>query len=216
MGKRMTATLFSAGAAALTIGLGATSALAAAAATWTVSPGGAITGKAGTTTLTDTTSKISLSCTSSKLAGSLKSGKGLPGKGLGTVTSVAFNKCTVLSFTISLSSGNVAWKLNASSYKAATGTTSGTITGIHLAVQSSVCSAVVDGTGATARNGMVSVSYSNKTHVLKILPKGNLHVYKVSGCGGAISNGDAGDDHRQLQGEPAPEDHQPLSGITGI
>jgi hypothetical protein len=38
----------------------------------------------------------------------------------------------------------------------------------------------------------LQVSYSNKTHVLKILPRGNLHVYKVSGCGGAISNGDAG------------------------
>lgn len=192
MGKRTTATLFSAGAAALTIGLGATSAWAASAATWTVSPGGAITGKAGTTTLTDTTSNISLSCTSSKLTGSLKSGKGLPGKGLGTVTSVAFSKCTVLSMTISLSSGKVAWKLNASSYNSATGTTSGTISGMHLAVKSSLCSAVVDGTSATAHDGMVSVSYSNKTHVLKILPKGNLHVYKVSGCGGAISNGDAG------------------------
>jgi len=191
MGKRIAATLFSAGAVALTIGLSATSSFAAA-ATWTVSPGGAITGKAGTTTLTDTRSGISLSCTSSKLAGSLKSGKGLPGKGLGTVTSVAFNKCTVLSVTISLSSGKVAWKLNASSYNSRTGTTSGTISGMHLAVKSNVCSAVVDGTSATAHNGMVNVSYSNKTHVLKILPKGNLHVYKVSGCGGAISNGDAG------------------------
>jgi hypothetical protein len=133
-----------------------------------------------------------LSCTSSKLAGSLKSGKGLPGKGLGTVTSVAFNNCTVLSVTISLSSGKVAWKLNASSYNSRTGTTSGTISGMHLAVKSRVCSAVVDGTSATAHNGMVNVSYSNKTHVLKILPQGNLHVYKVSGCGGAISNGDAG------------------------
>ena len=192
MGKRIATALLSAGAVALTIGLSAPAALAAAAATWTVSPGGAITGKAGTTTLTDTTSSISLSCTSSKLAGSLKSGKGLPGKGLGTVTSVAFNKCTVLSVTISLSSGKVAWKLNASSYNARTGTTSGTISGMHLAVKSSVCSAVVDGTSATAHNGMVNISYSNKTHVLKILPKGNLHVYKVSGCGGAISNGDAG------------------------
>jgi hypothetical protein len=192
MGRRVAATLFSAGAAALTIGLSATSALAAAATTWTVSPGGAITGKAGTTALTDTTSKVSLSCTSSKLAGSLKSGKGLAGKGLGTVTSVAFNNCTVLTVTISLSSGKVAWKLNASSYNSATGTTSGTITGIHLAVKSSVCSAVVDGTAATARNGKVNVSYSNKTHVLKILPKGNLHVYNVNGCGGLISNGDAG------------------------
>lgn len=192
MGRRIAATLFSAGAAALTIGLSATSALAATATTWTVSPGGAITGKAGTTKLTDTTSKIALSCTSSKLAGSLKSGKGLAGKGLGTVTSVTFNNCTVLSVTISLSSGKVTWKLNASSYNSGTGVTSGTITGIHLAVKSSVCSAVVDGTGASAHNGKVNVSYSNKTHVLKILPKGNLHVYNVSGCGGLISNGDAG------------------------
>lgn len=189
MGKRIAAALFSAGVAALTIGLSATSSLAAG-ATWTVSPGGAVTGKAGTTTLTDTTSGISLSCTSSKLKASLKSGKGLPGKGIGTVTSAAFSNCTVLSVTISLSSGTVAWKLNASSFSS--GTTSGTITGIHLAVKSSVCSAVVDGTGATAHNGKVGVKYSNKTHVLKILPQGNLHVYRVSGCGGAISNGDAG------------------------
>ena len=191
MGKRIAATLFSAGAVALTIGLSATSSFAAA-ATWTVSPGKAITGKAGTTTLTDTTSKVSVSCASSKLTGSLKSGKGLPGKGLGTVTSVTFTKCTVLSVTISLSSGKVAWKLNASSYNPATGTTSGTITGIHLAVKSSICSAVVDGTSGTARNGMVNVTYSNKTHVLKMLPKGNLHIYNVKGCGGVISNGDAG------------------------
>lgn len=191
MGKRIAEALFSAGAAALIIGLSATSSLAAA-ATWTVSPGGAITGKAGTTTLTDTTSNVSPSCTSSKQAGSLKSGKGLSGKGTGTVTSVAFNKCGVLSVAISLSSGKVAWKLNASSYNSATGTTTGTITGIHLAVKSSVCSAVVDGTSATAKNGQVSITYSNKTHVLKILPQGNLHVYNVSGCGGAISDGDAG------------------------
>jgi len=192
MGKRIAAALFSAGAAAaLTIGLSATSSLAAT-ATWTVSPGGAVTGRAGATTLTDTKSGVSLSCTSSNLKGSLHSGKGLSGTGLGTVTSVAFNNCTVLSVTISLSSGKVAWNLNASSYNSATGTTKGTITGIHLAVKSSVCSAVVDGTGATAHNGKVSVTYSNKTHALKILPLGNLHVYRVSGCGGAISNGDAG------------------------
>jgi len=191
MGRRIVAALFSAGAVALTIGLSATSSLAAT-ATWTVAPGGATTGKAGTTTLTDTTSGVSVSCTSSKLTGSLKSGKGLSGKGLGTVTSVAFSNCTVLTVTISLSSGKVAWKLNASSYNSTAGTTSGTITGIHLAVMSSACSAVVDGTGATAHNGKVNITYSNKTHVLKILPKGNLHVYKVSGCGGAISNGDAG------------------------
>ncbi len=86
----------------------------------------------------------------------------------------------------------MAWKLNASSYNKATGVTTGTITGIHIAVKNSICSAVVDGTSGTAHNGMVSVTYSNKTRALKILPKGNLHVWNVKGCDGAISNGDAG------------------------
>ena len=195
MRNRFSALLFTGGAAVLALGLSATSSFAATAATWTVSPGGAITGKAGTTTLTDTTSGITLSCMSSNLTGSLKSGKGLPGKGLGTITSTSFNKCTVLSITISLTSGKVAWKLNASSYNKTTGVTSGTITGIHVAIKNSLCTAVIDGTSATAHNGMVNVTYSNKTHVLKILPKGsNLHVWGVpkGGCDGAIKNKDTG------------------------
>lgn len=183
MDKRIAAALLSSGAAALTIGLSATSSFGAT-ATWTVSPGGSIAGKAGATTLTDTTSKVPMSCTSSKLSGSLKSGKGLPGRGLGTFASVLFSNCT-----IAMSTGGD-WKLNASSYNSATGVTSGTITGIHLMVQNSTCQAVVDGTRAIADDGKASITYSNATHVLKILPRGNLHVYNVHGCGGALSNGD--------------------------
>jgi hypothetical protein len=189
MGKRIAAALLPAGAAALTIGLFATSSFAAA-TTWTVSPGGSITGQAGTTTLTDTTSGRSVSCVSSKLSGSLRSGKGLPGGGLGTFTSVLFSNCTMASLTIGMSTAG-GWKLNASSYNSATGVTSGTITGINLFVQNSACQAVVDGTRAIANDGKVGITYSNATHVLKILRKGNLHVFNVHGCGGALSNGDA-------------------------
>ena len=191
MRNRIAATFVTAGAAALAIGFGAATSFAATAATWSVSPGGTISGTAGTTTVKDTTSGTSASCTSSNLSGSLKSGHGLAGAGLGTVTSVAFNNCSVAGQTLSISSGPVVWALNASSY--ASGVTHGTISKIHISVSSSICSFVIDGTGASAKNGKVKITYSNSTHKLKILPAGgNLHVYNVSGCFGLISNGDAG------------------------
>jgi hypothetical protein len=189
MRKPLSAALLTLASAGLAVGLSATSALAAT--TWSVSPGGTISGKAGTTTVTDTTSGLTVTCTSSTLAGTLKKGTGLAGAGLGKVTSLNFNNCTVDGLTLNLSSGTVAWKLNATSFKS--GVTSGTITGIHFAISSSECSAVIDGTGGAAHNGKVKITYTNSTGKLKVLAAGdNLHVYKVNGCLGAISNGDAG------------------------
>ena len=189
MRKHLSAALLTLASAGLAVGLSATSALAAT--TWSVSPGGSISGSAGTTKVTDTTSGLTVTCTSSTLSGSLKSGTGLAGKGLGTVTSLNFNNCTVDGLTLSLSSGTVAWKLNAASFSS--GVTHGTISGIHFVISSSACSAVIDGTGGSAHNGKVKITYTNSTGKLKVLAKGdNLHVYKVNGCLGAISNGDAG------------------------
>ena len=189
MRKTLSAAALTLASAGLAVGLSAASALAAT--TWSVSPGGSISGKAGTTKVTDTTSGLTVTCTASTLTGSLKSGSGLKGAGLGTVTSLNFTNCTVNGITLSLSSGTVAWKLNAASY--ASGVTHGTISGIHFVISSSACSAVIDGTGASAHNGKVKVTYTNSTGKLKVLPKGgNLHVYNVKGCLGAISNGDAG------------------------
>jgi hypothetical protein len=192
MRKPISAALLTLSAGALALGLGATSAFAAATTTWSVSPGGSISGSAGTTTLTDTTSGLAITCKTSTLTGSLKSGTGLKGFGLGHITNVAFNNCSVDGFTLSISSGTVKWPLNAVTYNATTGVTHGTITKIHVTVSSSACSLVIDGTGATADNGRVSIAYTNSTHKLAILPKGNLHVYNVNGCLGAVSNGDAG------------------------
>jgi hypothetical protein len=55
------------------------------------------------------------------------------------------------------------------------------------------CSATVDGTSATAHNGLVKAAFSNKADALKVLATGgNLHLYNpTSGCGTAFSNGDA-------------------------
>ncbi|MGH3159714.1 MAG: hypothetical protein ACRDNF_24510 [Streptosporangiaceae bacterium] len=191
MRKPLSAALLTLSAAALALGMSAASASAATAVTWSVSPGGAISGAAGTTTLTDTTSGLAISCKTSTLTGKLKKGTGLKGDSLGTITNVAFNNCSVDGLTLSISSGAVKWPLNALTYKSPT--TTGTITKIHVTVSSSECSLVIDGTSGTADNGKVKITYSNKTHKLSILPTGgNLHVWDVSGCLGAVSNGDAG------------------------
>jgi hypothetical protein len=177
--------------AALTIGLGATTALATTAATWDVTPGGAISGKAGTTTLKDTSSGTTVSCQTSTLTGKLKKGSGLSGTKLGTITGVDFNNCSVDGQTLSLSSGAVTWGFNAKSETG--GVVSATITGIHISVSSSICSLVIDGTSGSADNGMVKVTYTNATHKLKILAGGdNLHVWDVSGCLGLVANGNKG------------------------
>lgn len=192
MRKALSASFLTVISATLALTLGTTSAFAAG-KTWTVTPGGAVTGSAGKTTLTDTTSGLSVTCKSSTLNATLKSGSGLKGAGIGTVTTIDFNNCSADGITLSLSSGTVAWPLNAVSYNSTSGVTSGTITGIHLVVSSSECSFVIDGTSGTAHNGKVKITYTNASAKLKILAKGdNLHVYNVSGCLGAISNGDAG------------------------
>lgn len=191
MRKPFSAALLTLSAAALALGLSAASASAATAVTWKVSPGGAISGSAGTTKVTDKTSGLTVTCTSSSVTGSLKSGSGLKGTGLGTVTALNFSNCSVDGITLSLASGPVKYSVNFTSYKA--GVSTGTISKIHFTISSSECSAVIDGTSGTAHNGKVKITYTNKTAALKILTTGStLHVYDVNGCLGAISNGDAG------------------------
>jgi len=188
MHKRIASILATGGAVALTLGLTAAPAFAA---TWTVTPGGAITAASGTTTLKDTNTGSVLTCTSSNTSATLKKGSGLSGTGIGSVTAISFTNCSgPLGLTFTVAPGHLPWKLNAVSF--ASGVTHGTITGIHATLSGSGCSATVDGTGATANNGKVKVTYTNSTHQLKVLPTGgNLHVYNVSGCAGLINSGDA-------------------------
>jgi hypothetical protein len=166
-------------AAASVIGLAAAPALAAA-TTWTVKPGGTVTGTAGATTVTDTTAGLSVPCTSSVVKGTLKKGSGLAGKGIGTFTSLAFKGCTADSISVSVTL-KATMALNAISFNKKANTASVTITGIHgtLSVPSIPCSATIDGTSATAHNGTVKATFSNKTSTLKVLTSGsNLHLYK--------------------------------------
>jgi hypothetical protein len=173
--------------------LSASSALAATntgvAATWTVKPGGAITAKAGVTTLKDSKTGSVLTCKTSGGKGTVKKGSGLSGTGIGSITALSFNSCTgPLNLTFTVKTTHFPWKLNANSFK--NGVTTGTISGIHATLSGPSCSAVVDGTGASANNGTVTATYTNSTGKLATTGAGNLHIYKVVGCAGLVNTGD--------------------------
>jgi hypothetical protein len=174
--------------AAATVSVGLMAGPAAAAVTWTVTPGGPVAGHAGQTALTDTTTmKAGIFCASSRARGTLRSGSGLSGPRLGSLTMVSFSGgCSTLT------ASHLPWKVSADSYTPATGTTTGTITGIHLAfTDPGFCDFAADGTSATAGDGAVHFRYANSTGKLKIVPDGsNLHIYHVQGCGGVFRNHD--------------------------
>lgn len=181
--------LIAGAATAAVIGMAAAPAFATA-ATWTVKPGGATTGTAGKTVITDKTAGQSVTCTSSVAKGPLKTGSGLVGAGLGTIASLAFKGCSILGQTPSITIiGKM--PLNGISYNATTKIASMTITKIHgtITVSSLSCSATIDGTGAAAHNGMVKATFSNGTDTLKVLASGNLHLYNDT-CP-VISSGDS-------------------------
>lgn len=186
-----TRTIIACTATALALGSGGAVALATTATTWTVTPGGAFTGTlpAGKVIqFKDVTTNGGVSCTVSSLSGTLKSGSGLPGRGIGAITGV--NQPGHCSVTMSVAFGSNLG-LNARSYNATTGVVAGRLTKIqvHFTVTSPVnCSLVVDGTSDTADNGFVPFRYNNATHVVKTIKGGNLHVYD-SNCPG-LNDGD--------------------------
>ena len=134
-----------------------------AAATWTVRPGGPVSLTSGRFTLKDTRTGTSLSCTSSGLSGTLKSGGGLPGAGIGSIAKAAVGRCSgPMVFTITTS--GLPWGVSFSSYQSSTGVVTGSISRIHLKMtpQAPICKAVVDGTSGTADDGVVAFTYTNR------------------------------------------------------
>src|SRR5215471_11188476 len=113
--KRTVTMLAMGGAAAAVIGM--TSAPAFSATTFTVKPGGAITAKAGKTTLKDKNTGSTLSCASSSGKGTVKKGSGLSGNGIGSITALGFTNCTgPLNLTFTVKTTGLPWKLNAKSF----------------------------------------------------------------------------------------------------
>lgn len=182
------------GAAVLATTTGTAPAATAAARTWTVRPGGAITATAGTTTLADTPTGAMLHCASSRMSGALKAGSGLPGVGVGSFATVVYSACAAAGFGVKVTARGLPWELNLTSYDARTGVARGTIGHLQIGVDGTGfgCTAVLNGTSGATPDGVVAVSYANKTGTLKILQAGgDLHWRHVHGCAGVVRDGDA-------------------------
>jgi hypothetical protein len=181
----------------------------AATPSWTVKPGGVAQASSVNLGITDTTkprngAPLPTTCDSS-LKLKLKSGKGLNGSGIGSVTSASFTDCKwVLGYIMTLKPAGLPWQLNAQSYDRSTGTTSGMMTGIHIKITGPGCAAVADGTGSGKDDGQVSFRYVNKTHELTFPASGgNLHYYSVSNCLSLVKSGDAANLHATSALSPA-------------
>jgi len=177
---------------ALVVGVGVSTAVATNAITFTITPGGNISASAGATSLKDVNTGSTLSCKSSSSSGTLKSGSGIAGSKLGTITALSFNTCTgPLNLTFTVTSSGFPWTLSGASFNATSGVTTGHIAGIKASLTGPSCTASVAGATATTP-GKVKVTYTNSTHKLKVLAGGGtLHVWNVSGCAGLINSGDA-------------------------
>ena len=178
-------------AATAALALSATTAFASTATTkFTVSPGGKYTAAAGKTVLKDNKTKTVLTCKSASAKGTLKKGKGLAGKNIGTITSSSFNKCSgPLSLTFKVKQSGT-WDLTVTKFSTKNGgVATGFISNIKALLTGPGCSATV--TGST------DATYSNKTATLsvKAVAKSGhlLKISKVNGCAGLISNGDTSD-----------------------
>ena len=191
--KRPASIVLTIAALAAAVGMVAPAA-SAAPRTWTITKGGAVTAATKSFAIDDVTRNQSLPCKASTAKARLKSGRHLSGVGAGVITAASASGCAVAGFTIAIKAGHLPWHLNLVSYNAAKGVTTGTLTGIHInfAVPKIGCSAVVDGTKATANNGSVVVTYTNKTGQLAIQQAGTkLHLFNVSSkCLGFVKNGD--------------------------
>ncbi len=188
MSNRYARILAAGGAVVLAVTLGVPAALAAGA--WAIQPGGRIQATSGRATLADTTTGSALPC-SSTASGTLKSGSGLPGSHVGSLSTVSFANCHV-GLLFHLQAGGLPWHVNFSSYNAAKGVARGTISHLHIAMSGQGCTAMIDGTSATADDGTVVFRYTDSTGQLTVPTTGsNLHFYDVSnGCLGLLNDGD--------------------------
>jgi hypothetical protein len=163
---------------------------------WTITGGGNITAVASSASVRDITAGRTVSCYLSSMTIHAKSGRLTSGASAALVNKASFGPClTRHVMPVKVSLGAFPWHVNLSSYNASTGVTTGTLTGLHIAISVPLlgCTAVADGTGPDAHNGLLAASYRNKTGVLAARGAGSgnrLRVYRASHCDDLIKNGD--------------------------
>jgi hypothetical protein len=189
--RRQVRIVIAGAAAVVAASLGATP--ASAAATWTIKPGGATAARSGKATFEDTKTGASFLCKSVTATATLQSGSGLPGADAGSISAAGFHTCQSSNLDFALRAGDLPWKVNLSSYHR--GVVTGNISHIQIHVAArltapaALCSWVIDGTAATASDGVISFRYTDGTGKLTTTG-GDLHAYNVSGCAGLIGDGD--------------------------
>lgn len=177
--------------------------VAAAPATWTVTPGGSFASFSGSghnQRFIDPSTGVKALCPDLQISGEFKSGAGLANP-VGTITSVGSNFAAGQPYgcTVSGAAGTVnimvtfsPVKIRAVRYDASQNLTYGALAGIHAAFSSPACSGIIDGTSATAGNGLVRFRYQDGIGFLLTLFGGDsLHLFNVSGCAGLLNSGDA-------------------------
>lgn len=196
MRKRMTGIVLAGSAAAIAIGLSATSALAATALTVKVTGGGSFTGTASKTVLSDNGVNVTCSSKGSKAAstakGSIKTGtiKGAAPLKVAPVSGLTFNNCTGPLGAVTAKPVKEPYALRVDSKTNGSGQTAGMITGVSVQVSMTACSFTVTGSAPGY--------YSNSKHTLNMTPKppvkllnsAKLTVSNVNGCAGVVHNGD--------------------------
>lgn len=192
MSHRYAGLLMAGCAAVLAATMGAATTLAAT--TWTVQPGGPVSLTSGRFTMKDTSTGAQTDCPAARMRGTLKSGSGLPGTGIGSITSVGFPRCgdSVPAPPIPTATG-LPWHVTVTSYNATEGVVTGSLSHVRIKIAAALypCAAVINGTSGTAADGTVKFSYADSTGRLGLLTTGgNLHFYHVQGCAGLLNSGD--------------------------
>ncbi|MFM9373649.1 hypothetical protein [Streptomyces sp. Da 82-17] len=177
-------TAVAAAAFAAALGMTVTSASATAQATYTVTPGGAFTGTATAPTLT--VPNAVLECTSSTATGTLKSGSGLAGEGIGDIDGITFEGCQVggIDFQVTPDAASLPWKINVTGMSG-TDRADGTITGIRARIEGFSCTATF--------SGSVGGWFQNSTDTLHVTGGGTLAAEDDANCLGLINPGDHAD-----------------------
>jgi hypothetical protein len=188
--------LFAGAAAALAVGLGATTALAATTLTVKVTNGGKYKATASATGLKD--NGVSVTCSStpttkaSTATGSIPTATttGTSPVKIGTAATLNFKNCSGPLGTVTVKVNDLPYAVRVDSKTNSAGQTDVMITGVNTSVSMTGCSFTV--------TGRAPGFYANKTHQLKMTPqlpitplnKAQLTISNVTGCAGVVTNGD--------------------------
>jgi hypothetical protein len=145
--------------------------------TWTVSPGGSVTatsqGVVPHVTAYEIEQGTAAVCDYVDGSATLPSGSGLSGNGIVSLSSFAFHNCVgPNNLTITINPTGLPWSLNATSYDATGGVTTGTLTGItgNITVSDGCVAGFSAGLDGSSNQipAHVTGTYTNSTGVLKI------------------------------------------------